>query len=50
MAKTGTVKATWPGHKRPVQDRDMYGPLPAHTIPWAKAKKKTKNINIWDKA
>ena len=38
MAKTGTVKATWPGHKRPVHDRDMYGPLPAPNIPWAKAK------------
>ena len=33
MAKTGTVKATWPGHKRP-HPSDMYGPLPAHTIPW----------------
>jgi len=38
MAKTGTVKATWPPHKRPLPS-DVYGPLPNPNIPWAKKAK-----------
>ena len=37
--------------KRPDKKRDFYGPLPAVPLPpQAKGKKKTTNINIWDKA
>ena len=45
------VKKEWPLHKRPHPERDKYGPLPAVPLPpQAKGKKKTTNINIWDKA
>ena len=45
------VKKFNPKHTRPDKKRDFYGPLPAVPMPpQAKGKKKTTNINIWDKA
>ena len=43
MAK---VKQEWPRHEWPEKDTGRYGPKPN---PF-KVKKKTININIWDKA
>ncbi len=40
--KTGTVKATWPPHKRPLPS-DVYGPLPNPKINWAKRKMNSVN-------
>ena len=37
---TGKVKQTWPLHKRPDPDRDIYGPLP-NPDPWAYKKAKS---------
>ena len=46
------VKKFNPKNTRPDNKRDFYGPLPAVPLPplKAKGKKKTTNINIWDKA
>ena len=39
--KTGTVKATWPPHKRPLPS-DVYGPLPNPNV---RAKGKVNSVN-----